>query len=258
MKITAIANQKGGVGKTTTCVNMAAGLVQEGKHVLCVDFDPQGNLSNYLGHVPDEEDTITELMLAAAQGRLREPMVAVRHNGEGIDYIPADIRLSRAELFLSTAMFREQVLKRVLSAPSLVSYDYILVDCPPSLGILLTNALIASESLVIPVQAQKFSLCGLDDLINSYDTVRQQANPTLHIDGVLLTMADNTNMSKAVEVQLRSRFPDLAYQTVISKSVEATNSTYEQKSLVNTCRSRLGEQYAGVVTEFLARQAHEN
>lgn len=258
MKITAIANQKGGVGKTTTCVNMAAGLVLEGKHVLCIDFDPQGNLSDYVGHIPDEAATITELMLATAQGRPQEPMDAVRHSAEGFDYIPADIRLSGAELFLSTAMFREQVLKRVLSAPSLLAYDYILVDCLPSLGVLLTNALIASDSLVIPLQAQKFALYGLDDLLNIYDTVRQQANPTLHIDGILLTMADNTNMSKAVEAQLRGRFPDLAYQTVISKSVEATNSTYDQRSLVNTCRSKLGVQYGDMVTEFLERETHEN
>lgn len=258
MKITAIANQKGGVGKTTTCVNMAAGLAQEGKHVLCIDFDPQGNLSDYVGHVPDEAATITELMLTTAQGRPLEPMDAVRHNAEGIDYIPADIRLSGAELFLSTAMFREQVLKRVLSAPSLLFYDYILVDCLPSLGILLTNALVASHSLVIPVQAQKFSLCGLDDLLANYDSVRQQANPLLHIDGVLVTMVDNTNMSKAVEEQLRERFPELTYQTVIRRSVEATNSTYEQRSLVNTDKSRLGEQYAGMVSEFLQRQAHED
>ena len=258
MKITAIANQKGGVGKTTTCVNMAAGLVQEGKHVLCIDFDPQGNLSDYVGHVPDEAPTITELMLATAQGQPLEPMDAVRHSAEGFDYIPADIRLSGAELFLSTAMFREQVLKRVLSASSLLAYDYILIDCLPSLGILLTNALIASDSLVIPLQAQKFALYGLDDLLNIYDTVRQQANPTLHIDGILLTMADNTNMSKAVEAQLRGRFPHLAYQTVISKSVEATNSTYDQRSLVNTSRSKLGAQYGAMVKEFLERDTHEN
>jgi chromosome partitioning protein len=182
MKIIAISNQKGGVGKTTTCANLAAGLVQAGKRVLCVDFDPQGNLSDYLGYAPNEGTTITELMLATVQGQPVEPMDAVQHNGEGIDYIPADIRLSGAELFLSQAMFREQVLKRVLSSPSLLTYDYILVDCLPSLGILLTNALIASHRLIIPLQAQKFALSGLDDLLSIINMVREQANPRIEAD----------------------------------------------------------------------------
>jgi chromosome partitioning protein len=258
VKIIAISNQKGGVGKTTTCANLAAGLVQRGNRVLCVDFDPQGNLSDYLGHTPDEGATVTDLMLATVRGQSVEPIGAVRRNGEGIDYVPADIRLSGAELFLSQAMFREQILKRVLSAPSLLTYDYILIDCLPSLGILLTNALIAANSLIIPLQAQKFSLSGLDDLLSIIELVRAQANPALRIDGVLLTMADHTNMAKAVELQIRARFPELAYQTVIGRSVEATNSTYQRRTLVNTRESRLGEQYALMTAEFLERERHEN
>ncbi|MEG2421356.1 MAG: AAA family ATPase, partial [Oscillospiraceae bacterium] len=242
------------VGKTTTCVNLAAGLVKAGKSVLCVDLDPQGNLSDYLGHEPDDGLTITDLMLGAVQGCPRDPMDAVRQNAEGIRYIPANIKLSGAELFLSQAMFREQVLKRVLSAPSLLVFDYVFVDCLPSLGILLTNALIASNSLVIPVQAQKFALGGIEDLLSVYNVVKQQANPALTIDGILLTMADSTNMAKAVEDELRERFPCLAYETVIRRSVEATNSTYEQRSLVGNGSSKLGSQYTKVVQEFMRRE----
>jgi chromosome partitioning protein len=258
MKTIAICNQKGGVAKTTTCANLAAGLVRQGRNVLCVDFDPQGNLSDYLGYAPDEKPTITELMLAAVQGQPVELKAAIHKNGEGVSYIPANIRLSGAELFLSQAMFREQMLKRVLSAPFQPNFDYILIDCLPSLGILLTNALIASNAVIVPVQAQKFALSGLDDLLSVYQLVKQQANPSLTIEGVLLTMADRTSMARAVESQLRDQFPDVMFDTVISRSVEATNSTYEQKSLINTSRSKLGEQYRAVVQELLERERHEN
>lgn len=255
-KIISICNQKGGVGKTTTCLNVAVGLAQEGKKVLCVDFDPQANLSDYLGHVPDEHPTITELMLAVVQNQPLDFEGAIRTSDEGVDYIPANIRLSGADMFLAQAMFREQVLKRVLSAPALGSYDYIFVDCLPSLGVLLTNALIASDSLIIPVQAQKFALGGIEDLLSVFCMVQQQANPTLTIDGILVTMMDNTNMAKSVEAELRRRFGELVYTAAISRSVEATNSTYAQHSLVSTKNTKLGAEYRAVTTEVLRREHH--
>lgn len=252
MKIISICNQKGGVGKTTTAQNLAAGLAVQGKTVLCIDFDPQGNLSECLGHEPDELPTVTELLLDAVRGGTLDPACAIRRNAEDLCYIPADIRLSGAELFLSQAMFREQMLRRVLG--KLPPFDYIIIDCLPSLGILLTNALLAADSVLIPVQAQKLALSGLDDLLNTVDLVRQQGNPKLEILGILLTMVDETNMSKAVNSDLRQRFDTLMFETAIRRSVEATNSSYAQQSLIHTRNSKLGEQYSQVVAELLARE----
>lgn len=139
-KIISIANQKGGVGKTTTTVNMAAGLAHYGCSVLCIDFDPQANMSDYLGYEDDGLATISELMQAATQQQTLDVAPLIRHNDEGIDYIPSNIILSSADVFLATAMCREQVLRRVLQVPELQAYDYILIDCLPSLGILLIVA----------------------------------------------------------------------------------------------------------------------
>ena len=250
-KIISIVNQKGGVGKTTTALNIAAGLVERGKHVLLVDFDPQRNLTDYLGYEPDGGQTVADLILAAAQGKEASMEDAIRTNGEGIEYIPSNINLSSADMFLAQAMFREQILKRVLNNRC-ADYEYVLIDCLPSLGILLTNALIASDSLIIPVQAQKFALDGIDALISVYEMVKRQANPGLYIQGVLLTMTDNTNMAKAVGAALREKFPDAMFNTAISRSVEATNSTYAQASLISLRDSRLGAQYMSVVDEMLA------
>ena len=253
MKIIAIANQKGGVGKTTTAVNMAAGLVQKGYAVLCIDFDPQGNLSNYLGWEPDGKPTVSDLMTAAAQNNMDTVPESIRTSGEGVDYIPSDIALASADLFLSSVMCREQVLKRILSQPGLRHYDYIVVDCLPSLGILLTNALTAADSLIIPVQAQKFALDGLGQLESVYTMVKENLNPNLEIAGVLLTMVDNTNMSRAVEDALAASYGDKLFTSRIHKSVEASNSTYEQRSLVSKTSSRLGCEYRDMVDEYIER-----
>ncbi len=252
-KIISIANQKGGVGKTTTTLNLAAGLVKKGKKTLVIDYDPQKNLSDYLGFEPDGGITIADLMLAAAQGSELDPQPAIRTNKEGIDFIPSSIMLSSADMFLAQAMFREQTLKHVLSSPAFDEYDYILIDCLPSLGILLTNALIASNSIIIPVQAQKFALDGIGALISAYEMVKSKANHELTIDGILLTMADGTNMAKAVEAALQERFPNDTFRTKISRSVEATNSTYSQTSLISSKSSKLGSQYKELVNELLSR-----
>lgn len=252
-KIISIANQKGGVGKTTTALNIAAGLQKKGKKVLLVDLDPQSNLSQYLGFEPDGKPTVSDLMSAAASGQNMSLTESIRTGDEGIDFIPSHISLSSADFFLITVMNREQVLRKILRQPELSGYDFILIDCLPSLGILLINALAASDGLVIPVQAQKFALDGLDLLLNVVQMVRQNINPDLSIDGILVTMADNTNMSRAVEEAVKERFQEKVFGTKISRSVEAANSTYAMQSLVSMKRSRLGKEYAEVAAELLKR-----
>ncbi|MPM58435.1 Sporulation initiation inhibitor protein Soj [bioreactor metagenome] len=254
MKVISIANQKGGVGKTTTTMNLAAGLVQAGKKVLCIDYDPQGNLSNYLAYEPDGGLTISELMIAVANRQQVDVAAAICCNDEGIDYIPSSILLAGADMFLAPVVCREQVLKRLLADAELQEYDFVLIDCLPSLGVLLTNALTASDEVLIPVQAQKFALDGLSQLQQVIEMVQQNINATLRLGGVLLTMVDNTNMSRAVEEALKDEFGSLLFTAQIRKSVEAANSTYEQRSMVSHKGSARGQEYRAVVAEFLGRE----
>ena len=252
--IIAIANQKGGVGKTTTAMNLAVELHRRGRRVLCIDLDHQGNLSDYLSHEPDGGPTITHLMTAAVQQPEKISALlpsAIRVAKEGVSYIPADINLSTAELFLATAMFRERALKTVLSNPALPEYDFILIDCLPSLGILLTNALIAANGVLIPVQAQKFALDGMDGLLSLIGQVKAQANSNLTVYGLLVTMRDNTKIANYVASELRRQFGDRVFQTEISKLTEAANSAAMRESLVGKKNSRVGEQYRAVVDELL-------
>lgn len=256
-------NQKGGVGKTTSTVNFAAALVKAGKKVLCIDADPQGNLSEYLGYQTDGGVTLSELMLQQAKIQSAidqgsddhpiDPLVAIRQSKEGIDYIPTNIALAGADLYLASVQCREMVLRNILRTKSLNCYEYVLIDGLPSLGIILTNVLTASDRLIIPVQAQKFALDGITSLEKACAMVKKNLNPSLKIFGVLLTMADNTSMSKAVEEELQRRYGDIFFRTKIHRLVEATNSTYDQKSLVNTKNSRLGAEYIAVTDELLAR-----
>ena len=242
-------------GKTTTAVNIAAGLVKEGKKVVGIDLDPQANMSEYLGYEYDALYNVSDLMVAAANNILDSECIkkSIIHSAEGVDYIPSNIKLASADLFLSNVMCREQVLKRILKREEFDEYDYIIIDCLPSLGILLTNALAAADSLLIPVQTQKFALDGLVQLEQVYDMVKVNVNPGLMIEGVLLTMLDNTNMSKAVESALESKYGDTLFVTRIHRSVEATNSTYEQKSLVAIKNSKLGAEYVKVTKELIER-----
>lgn len=254
MKIICVANQKGGVGKTTTVMNLSAGLVQKGKKVLCIDFDPQGNLSDYLGHEQDGVMDISNLMLAASRIESYSLEGVIRYNQEGIAYIPSSIALASADMFLAQTMCREQVLKRILENPVFQEYEYIFIDCQPSLGILLTNALAASDQVIIPVQAQKFSLDGVNFLMQAIQMVQQALNPKLIIAGILLTMYDGTNMAKAVRSALEEHYGDLVYDHQIRRSVEATESSYAQQSLIAQARSKLGKEYKEVVLELLERE----
>lgn len=252
-KIIAIANQKGGVGKTTTTVNLGSALQLMGKKVLLVDLDPQANMSNYLGFESDGKPTIADLMTGFVVGQEVSAADSVRRNEDnGIDFVPADINLANADYYLLQAVAREKVLKRILSNEVFRTYDYIIIDCLPSLGVLLTNALTAADKLIIPVQAQKFALDGLTMLMNIFDQIKDAVNDKLELLGVLATMVDNTNMSKSVVEKLSERYGEKLFLTRISKSVEAANSSERMKALTFG-KSKLGEEYKQLGAEVVAK-----
>ena len=255
MKIIALANQKGGVGKTTTAVNLGSARRLMGKNVLLIDLDPQANLSSYLGYENDEKPTIAHLLSGIVGGKAIDATLAIRYNEtNNIDYIPSDINLSYAELYLIQAISRERVLSRILAQDVFRYYDYILIDCLPSLGILLSNALSAADGIIIPVQAQKFALDGLTMLTNIYEEIKNAVNPRLELIGVLPTMVDYTNMSKTILTALAERYENILFDTHISKSVEAANSSERMKALP-LGKSKLGEEYKQLGAEVVARCA---
>ena len=253
-KIIAVANQKGGVGKTTTVVNLAANLKREGYNVLCIDLDGQGNLSDYLGYTGDEgTPVITDLIKAEMSKSITDDMINVAiltSTADGIDYIPSDITLSTADMFLATAIGREMILRRLLLHKVFDRYDYILIDCLPSLGVLVVNALVAADGVLIPVQTQKFALNGIVQF-EEIMTLAKELNPELTLYGVIETMTDNTRMTKAVDEALTERYGKLVFNSCISKSIAASNSTAEQRAM--TITSKLGTQYADLTNELIER-----
>ena len=223
-RITAIANQKGGVGKTVSTVNLGAALVHAGKRVLLVDADPQGSLTISLGrNQPDSLDTtITTVMQAVVEERAPPDEYGIMHHLEGMDFIPANIELAAFEVSLTSALSREYVLRQALE-PLKERYDYILIDCMPSLGMTTINALTAANSVIVPSQPSYLSTKGLSQLMGTIARVKRQLNPSLCIDGVLLTMVDNrTNNAKNIIASLRQTGNQLRiFDTEVPFSVRA-------------------------------------
>ena len=207
MKTIAIANQKGGVGKSTTAANLGIGLADTGKKVLLIDFDAQGSLTESLGYKADEiEITISTMLEKTMNEKNILPNEGILHHDEGVDLMPANIELSGMEVTLVNTMSRELILKDYLQNVR-KNYDYILIDCTPSLGMLTVNALTAADSVLIPVQAQYLPIKGLEQLIKTIGRVRKHLNPVLEIEGILLTMTDNrTNLSKETSKLLRENY----------------------------------------------------
>ena len=233
--IIAVTNQKGGVGKSTTCENLGVGLVAEGKKVLLVDTDPQGSLTISMGwQQPDELDTtISTLMQKAMNDQPIQPGEGILHHAEGVDLIPANIELAGLEVALVNSMNREKMLKQVLDSAKR-EYDFILLDCMPSLGMLTVNALAAADAALIPVQAQYLSAKGLEQLLQTVQKVRRQINPKLKIEGILLTMTDNrTNYGKQISNLIRQAYGKhlKVFEQTIPRSVRAAETSAAGKSI---------------------------
>ena len=233
--IVGIVNQKGGTGKTTTCVNLGVDLAREGHKVLLVDCDPQGSLTISLGHPqPDALSvTLADLMSRVMDDEPISPGNAILHHEEGVDLLPANISLAVMEVSLVNAMSRETTLKRVLASCS-HDYDRILLDCSPSLGMLTVNALAASDRIIIPVQSQYLSIKGVEQLLGTVARVRKNINHKLKIDGVLLTMVDSrTNNSREITTRLRETYGSRirVFDTEIPRSVRAAEISAEGKSI---------------------------
>ncbi|MFT4959864.1 MAG: chromosome partitioning protein [Paracoccaceae bacterium] len=238
-RIIAIANQKGGVGKTTTSINLATALVESGLRVLLVDFDPQGNASTGLG-IDATKRKMTSYNLLVDDAALGDVIQDTDIKGLGI--IPATVDLSSADIELISNEKRSFLLHDALrqTAMDAFSWNYILIDCPPSLNLLTVNAMIASHSVLIPLQSEFFALEGLSQLMVTIREVRQVANPKLRIEGVVLTMYDKrNNLSLQVEMDARDNLGDLVFKTVIPRNVRVSEApsyampvlTYEPKSL---------------------------
>ena len=255
--IISVSNQKGGVSKTGVSFNLGSALaLKHDKKVLLVDLDPQANLSEYLKYEPDGKPTLTQLVMTACTGgRLTPELVgsAIRHNNTaGVDYIPSDINLANSETLMQTALSRETILRRILSEDNISEYDFVIIDCLPSLGTLLINALTAADRLFVPVQTQKFSLDGLQSLTALYEQIRAAINPRLNMLGVLPTMVDRTSVSKNALEELQKKYGSMLFDTYISKSVEAAKSSENGIPLCMTAH-KLGTEYDNLATEVLSR-----
>ena len=266
MKTIAIANQKGGTGKTTTAYNLGIALTQQGYRVLMVDFDPQGNLSCYCGIPPEQdlEQTITELLMKVAYEKPlshRECVYQSKRTDDSapqVDFIPSNLRLASFELAMGTMMCREVLLKTCLEQYS-SQYDYCIIDCSPSGGLLLTHALSAANEVIIPMQAQPFSVVGMSQLTSSIANVQRKINPGLRVKGILLTMTEHTNVSDHYCGQVRSTYgnkihvftPEIPRNVKVQESQANAEPTilYDPKSNSAKAYIEFAKEVSGYVRE---------
>ena len=250
-KVIAVANQKGGVGKTTSAVNIAASLGAKGKNTLLVDIDPQGNSTSGVGFDRRSlETTSYDILINGAKGQ-----DAVRQTAfAGLSVIPSSADLAAAEIELADIPAREAVLKNALALLR-AAYDFILIDCPPSLGLITTNALNAADSVLIPVQCEYYALEGLSQLMNSVQAVKRRYNDRLELEGVLLTMYDGRlNLTQQVVTEIKKYFPRKVFSTVIPRTVRLSEAPSYGQPILYYDRSNKGAQaYSALTDEILKK-----
>ncbi len=250
-KTIAVVNQKGGVGKTTTTISLGASLAELGRRVLLVDFDPQGSLSIGLGVITDELESSIYNLLMDRNASVDD--VLLKTTVPGMDLIPSDIMLSGAEIGLVNEVAREQSLKRIL-APLALEYDVILIDCQPSLGLLTVNALTAADLILVPLQCEYFALRGFKLLKEITSKIQERLNPDLAIIGIVATMFEKTAHSKEVLARIYEAFPNLLFDTVISKTVRFNETTAAGEPITSYASSSPGATaYRRLAREVIAR-----
>ncbi|WP_166417747.1 ParA family protein [Cochlodiniinecator piscidefendens] len=258
-KVIAVANQKGGVGKTTTTINLGAALAELGHKILVVDLDPQGNASTGIGIEPNERE-LTTYDLILGEVDLNDVIQSTEF--ENLSIVPANTDLSSADIELYSNEKRSFLLHDSLrqAAMSEFGFDYILIDCPPSLNLLTVNAMVASDSVLIPLQSEFFALEGLSQLMLTIREIRQTANSSLRIEGVLLTMYDGrNNLSQQVENDARENLQDLVFKTVIPRNVRVSEAPSFAQPVLNYDSASKGSQaYRDLAVELHERNQHAN
>ena len=258
-RVIAVANQKGGVGKTTTCVNLGIGLAREGKKVLLIEADAQGSMAVSLGiQEPDElDETLVNIMEKLINDKEPEPGEGIIHHEEGVDFIPANIELAGLETSLVNVMSREMVLRQYICGIK-KQYDYILIDCMPSLGMITINAFACADSILIPVQAAYLPVKGLEQLIKTIGKVKRQINPKLSIEGILLTMVDcRTNYAKDISALLIENYGSKVriFENSIPISVRAAEISAEGVSIYqHDPKGKVASAYQSLTEEVLGNE----
>ena len=258
-KVIALTNQKGGVGKTTTAVNLGVGLAKQGKKVLLIDADAQANLTMALGYNrPDDIPiTLSTVMQSIIDDKSFDASGGILHHGEGVDLLPSNIELSGFEVRLINAMSRERVLKTYVNEV-MKNYDYVLIDCMPSLGMMTINALVASDTVLIPVQAAYLPVKGLQQLIRTISMVKKRLNRKLTIHGILLTMVDfRTNYAKDIASRVRETYGSKIsiFENVIPLSVKVAEASAEGKSIYCHCpNGKVSMAYENLTQEVLENE----